>query len=317
MTYDFAVTSVISLDHVKLPDQEEHILAGSCGVYISMALANLGAKVLYSGAHGADFPLKLLDGLSHAALERVFVPLDGAAAALYLRYTPGGDIAHVQYHQNSGASFRAEQLPVRFWDARAFWLGTAPFELLAAVAQRAHEQGKPVCLTTQNEFANAAEKLDRLIPYLSALCTNTGELTRYGYGSLLATLRHLVALNPSLTILATRGARGAWLITPPTFYCIAAYPAPRTINAIGAGDTFAAAYVLRTQQGKSVEAALQWAAAAAALKLRNFGYQHMPTSQDIQAFFHVTAKPLPVEAADWEGEIASRWVAEEENHLRR
>jgi len=307
-TYDFAVTSVISLDTIQRHNQASYQLAGSCGVYISKALAGWGVEVLYAGAHGADMPAALLEEVAGGFLHTALIPLDGSNATLHLDYNAAGDIEFAHYQQNSGDDFRLEHLPDSFWDARAFWLGTAPYPLLEAVAQRA----KRVYLTTQNEFAGQYEKLAALAPHLTTLCTNTSELTRYGGGDLLTTLRGLLAINPQLHILATCGGRGAWLIEPPSFFRIAAYPAPRQIQAIGAGDTFAAAYAVGAQQNLDPTERLQNAAAAAAIKLRQAGYQQMPSAAQVRAYLASTAAPLPVEVAAWESATALHWIAQEQ-----
>ncbi len=298
MPHEFAVTSVLSMDHILWMSSGERITVGSCGFYLAMALAALGADVLYAGAHGDDFDPQAVSPLRDAGAAVALCPLPGPNARLDLIYDASGDVQAVQYDEASGTAFRVEHLPAEFWDASHLWIGTGPFELQYAAARRGAENGRPVCFSPQGDYRGRAGALAAIVPHLSALFLNERELTGIGFGESKEALAVLLRLNPSLRIIITRGGRGAWFIERDRRLSIPAAPAPRLINTIGAGDTFAAAFILKTSRGTPVEDALRWAACAAALQTRGYAYFELPAAAEVDAFFAQTGAELPVSAVE-------------------
>jgi ribokinase len=294
MPHEFAITSVLSMDHILWMSSGERITVGSCGFYLAMALATLGADVLYAGAHGDDFDPEAVSLLREAGATIALCPLPGPNARLDLIYDASGDVQAVQYEEASGTAFRVEHLPEAFWDSSHLWIGTGPFELQYAAARRGAEQGRPVCFSPQGDYRGRAGALSAIIPHLSMLFLNERELNGLGFGESNEALAVLLRLNPSLRIIITRGGRGAWLIERDRRLSIPAAPAPRLINTIGAGDTFAGAFVLKTSQGASVEDALRWATCAAALQTRGYAYYELPSAAEVDAFVTQVGAELPV-----------------------
>ncbi len=294
MAHDFAVTSVLSMDHILWMSSGERITVGSCGFYLAMALATLGADVLYAGAHGDDFDPEAVSLLREAGATIALCPLPGPNARLDLIYDVSGDVQAVQYEEASGTAFRVEHLPADFWDASHLWIGTGPFELQYAAACRGAEHGRPVCFSPQGDYRGRGGALSAIIPHLSTLFLNERELNGLGFGESNEALAVLLRLNPKLRILITRGGRGAWLIERDRRLSIPAAPAPRLINTIGAGDTFAAAFILKSSRGVPAEDALRWATCAAALQTRGYAYYELPSAAEVDAFVQQTGAELPV-----------------------
>lgn len=294
MPHEFAVTSVLSMDHILWMSSGERITVGSCGFYLAMALATLGADVLYAGAHGDDFDPQVVAPLRDAGATLALCPLPGPNARLDLIYDASGDVQAVQYEEASGTAFRVEHLPDAFWEASHLWIGTGPFEMQYAAARRGAESRRPVCFSPQGDYRGRSGALAAIIPHLSTLFLNERELNGLGFGESNEALAVLLRLNPSLRIIITRGGRGAWLIERDRRLSIPAAPAPRLINTIGAGDTFAAAFILKTSRGAAVEDALRWATCAAALQTRGYAYFELPTAAEVEAFLAQTSAELPV-----------------------
>ncbi|MCB9452751.1 MAG: carbohydrate kinase family protein [Anaerolineaceae bacterium] len=294
MSPQIAVTSVLSMDHITWPETGEQVTVGSCGYYVAMALAHLGADVLYAGAHGDDFDPVLVEPLRAAGAVVELCPLPGATARLDLVYTATGEIAHVHYDEAGGTAFTADDLPATFWNAPTLWLGTAPHAFHQQVAERAAQQNQRVFLSTQGEYRGGKADLTRLAPYLSGIFSNVGEVSSFGYGDFAAAVAHLRECNPRLTLLITHGAHGAWLLTDETAYHVPAAPCPNLVNTVGAGDTFAAAWLLQTLNGNPPAEALPWAGAAAALQMRGYGYTAQPSAEEVEAYLQPIKNKLAV-----------------------
>jgi hypothetical protein len=126
-----------------------------------------------------------------------------------------------------------------------------------------------------------------------------------------ARLTSIREANPALTILVDRGEQGAWLLQERWFYNIAAYPANTNSKREGAQEVFAAAYALQAINGSTPARALQWAAAAARLKLDVEDWRKLPNDRAVTAFLKHTAPPLPVQQTEWGSDLAKSWLSAE------
>ncbi len=316
MTDTFAVTSVLSLDHITLHDDTEQITVGSCGFYVAMGLASLGAAVLYAGAHGDDFSAEMLSPLRDAGARVVLCPQAGKSAHLYLRYDEAGDVTHVDYEEGGGSAFRADHLPADFWTAAGIWLGSAPAALHQAAAKRAAYNGQRVYLSTQNEYAGRFDVLAQILPYLTLVFMNSGEVLNLDIGDFDAAFNRLFAINPALEVIITRNGRGAWRLTRDRLWQVGAAPEAHLVNTTGAGDVFAAAYALQTLRGVDVPRRLQWATAAAALQLRGYAYQCVPTAAEVDVHLDRIVARLPVVTTARNAKKARRWLLDEHRVLQ-
>lgn len=97
-------------------------------------------------------------------------------------------------------------------------------------------------------------------------------------------LKRLAGLTPAF-LAATRGPRGTiWLNEAGTLEETPAFPV-EAVDTLGAGDVFHGAFTLRLAEGSSVREALQFAAAAAALKCtRHGGGSAAPQRIELEGF---------------------------------
>lgn len=293
MSPQLAVTSVLSIDHITWPETGERVTVGSCGYYAAMALAHLGADVLYAGAHGDNFDPALVEPLRAAGAVVELCPLPGATARLDLVYSETGDITYVGYDEAGGKCFAASDLPGSFWDAPTLWMGTAPHTFHQQVAERAARQGKRLFLSTQGEYRDSTADLTAIVPHLTGIFSNVGEVRSFGFGGFQEAIARLRELNPRLILLITQGAKGAWLLDD-TAYHVPAAPCPNLVNTIGAGDTFAAAWLFQTCRGTPPAESLPWAAAAAALQMRGYGCSAQPSAGEADTYLRQTIGELAV-----------------------
>ena len=103
-------------------------------------------------------------------------------------------------------------------------------------------------------------------------------------------LKRLAALTPAF-LAATRGPRGTiWLNEAGELEETPAFPV-QAVDTLGAGDVFHGAFTLRLAEGADVRQALQFAAAAAALKCtRHGGGLAAPQRIEVEEFFSISRR---------------------------
>jgi sugar/nucleoside kinase (ribokinase family) len=290
-----AVTGEISQDRLSQPGMEAWQGLGGCAVYLSLALGRLGADVTFATVGGDDVDPTWLAPLYQAHVRLQIVCLAGSTARLELAYDQNGDIAHLRFEAGVESQMRADQLSADFWLADWITVGTAPRNYQAAVIRRADGLGRAVALSTQREFQGDWPGLAALLPSLDVLFINSGEVVDLCGDRLPAAIEALQATNPHLTCLVTCGRRGALLLHLGRLYQVAACPGP-VVNTTGAGDAFAAAWLLIFSRTGDPTCALRGAAAAASLALRGLAHTTLPTWSEVTSKLADCQTQIPVQS---------------------
>jgi 2-dehydro-3-deoxygluconokinase len=135
--------------------------------------------------------------------------------------------------------------------------------------------------------------LERARPAIEAACRRadlvfTGDeeaKTLWGHAAPDATADALLALGPSVVIVK-QGGKGALAATRSAREHIPAH-AVNAVDATGAGDTFAGAFLARRLAGDDIFAAARYANAAAALKTQGYGaVAPIPRPDAVRALLH-------------------------------
>jgi fructoselysine 6-kinase len=82
-------------------------------------------------------------------------------------------------------------------------------------------------------------------------------------------MRKMISLGPKLVVM-TRGKEGSWVYDGITLYHQDILPV-ETIDSLGAGDAFAARFLVETARGVSIQAAMKLAAQSAAENCTHYG----------------------------------------------
>lgn len=250
-----AVVGSINVDWVcpvpALPAAGETVLGGPLeripggkGANQAVAAARLGAQVHFFGAVGADadgdFSLEQLahEGIDISGIERK--PL--ATGIAMIGVAADGENTIIV---SSGAN-QAVTAPHQLDHDVLLLQLEIPQPVVLAAAQRA---GGLVCLNA----APASPLAEETWRYCDLLVVNDGEWQSYGQRKDLP----LVAV--------THGASGASLWRNGDLVARSGVPTVEVVDAVGAGDTFAATLALALASGLDDQQALRWACAAGSL----------------------------------------------------
>jgi ribokinase len=311
-----AVTGEISQDRLSQPGMETWQGLGGCAVYLSLALGRLGADVTFATVGGDDIDPNCLAPLYQAHVRLYILTLSGPTARLELAYDQNGDIAHLRFEAGVEGQMQADQLSADFWSADWITVGTAPRAYQSAVIRRAQELGRAVALSTQREFQEDWPGLAALLPSLDVIFINSGEVVDLCGDRLPVAIEALRAINPHLTCLVTCGRRGVLLLHLGRLYQVAACPGP-VVNTTGAGDAFAAAWLLIFSRTGDPTCALRSAAAAASLALRGLAHTTLPTWPEVTKKLADCQTQIPVQSWSIGSSGARSALAAEDNHCHR
>lgn len=267
----------------KIAARSRSRCVGGMSANSATAAARLGARVAFAGPIGDDDGAALIE--AHFAAEgiepRGLVRVAGTATSV-------STILVDARGERLIVTFRGEALQ----QAPAFephWLDGVDLVLVdprcpawAEVALRhARARGVPAILDADVAPRADLQRLAALAPWvvfsepgLAACSDDTPE----------AALAATVAAGAAHAVV-TRGERGSlWLAAGAACRPIAAHAIARAIDTTAAGDVFHGALGVALAEGRSPEAALRFAAVAAALKCeRSGGAQGAPTRKELDA----------------------------------
>ncbi|WP_372801830.1 ribokinase [Paracoccus seriniphilus] len=278
----------INIDHVyrlaHLPQPGETIAAqgyalglGGKGANQSIAAARAGASTLHLGAmsDGDDWVCRRLVeyGVKTHLIQRQSGQTTGHAIILLESSGENSIVIHPGANrQIDAAALMAAMDEITAADTLLLQNETS---LQVQAAQAARAKGAKVIYSAAPFDLQA---LREVLPYVSVLAMNAGEAEQ-----LFAAMPGEI---PVEGLLITRGAEGAEyrdLTTGETTHQPAF--AVRPVDTTGAGDTFAGYFAAAQDRGASIAAALELAAAAAALKVTRAGAgDAIPTYDEVQEF---------------------------------
>ena len=255
---------------------------GGKGANQAVAAARLGAAVSFVGAVGDD---------AHGAALRAAFASAGVDTALLRTVDRETGTAHIVV-ESSGANrivvvpgangsllelTAADRRLIEGADLLLLQL-ESPLEVVVESARVAHDAGTTVLLTP----APAQPLPDELVRLLDVLVPNEQEALQVAAAADLEdAIARLVEQVPDVVV--TLGERGGLHAVRGGARNAFATPRVDAVDSTGAGDTFVGALALSLGQGRAWPAALERAAAAAAISVGRAGAsESMPTADELE-----------------------------------
>ncbi len=278
----------INIDHFyrlsHLPAPGETLAAtgyhkglGGKGANQSVAALQAGARVVHIGAIGMDDPWiegqLLAFGLGLEAITRVEAPTGHAIVATD-RVGENAIIIH------SGANLMQSDSTIE-----RILAGGRGGDILLVQNETSHqvEAARLARAQGMRVFYSAApfalEPLRAILPHATHLLVNALEAE-----ALVAATGKALSAQPVEAVIVTRGAQGAEWVSSSKRFTVPALPVT-PVDTTGAGDCFAGSLAAGIDRGLAPEAAMLYAAAAAALQVTRPGTaEAMPSRTEVEAF---------------------------------
>jgi sugar/nucleoside kinase (ribokinase family) len=264
-------------------------LAEICGgnaLNAAIAIARLGGRVAFAGPMGEASETSsgfILDRMAAEGIETsqiVRMPdVTTPVSAIIIDVT--GERTLTIYRDPALWTVKLPHADELLADCRAVLVESRCASFCADLCTEARRRGIPVivgvdrAMSLQDGLLTAASHL----LFASEQVQETAGIADDGQA-----LRRLTQLTPAF-LAATRGPRGTiWLNETGALEETPAFPV-QAVDTLGAGDVFHGAFTLRLAEGGGLREALQFAAAAAALKCtRHGGGQSAPQRIEVEAF---------------------------------
>jgi sugar/nucleoside kinase (ribokinase family) len=245
---------------------------GSSSAIFASNLSSLGARVGFLGMVGEDsFGDLAVKALQAKGVDtRLLLKAPGLATGATIVLNQGEDRAMVTYAGAMEALTLADVTPERLATARHLHFASAFLQPgmrpgLAGLFQRAKACGLTTSFDPQWDPAEAWDlDLSAILPHVDVFLPNEQELLNLTGRTHVASA--LEALRPFANqVVVKQGNRGATAMAGTARITLPAFLNRDVVDAVGAGDSFDAGFVLRYTQGAPLEACLEFGNLAGAV----------------------------------------------------
>lgn len=239
------VCGTATLDTVETPCKRVEEVLGGSGVYAAVAASFFHNPVELVGVVGSDFPPMYAAqleqfGIALGALTRVENGKTFRWGCKYAEDFNGRETLFT--HLNVVAEVQPA-MDATSTDASYLFLANNPPQLqLDAIAQS--PRPKLVVCDTMDVWINTArEALEATLAHVDILILNDSEARLFtGDMNVVRAARALLRYGPK-RVIVKKGEHGAISVTESSFFSAPAYPHTHIIDATGAGDSFAGAFI--------------------------------------------------------------------------
>ena len=291
----------LSLNMYEVPAPGETVIddggvaytPGGKGANSAVALARLGAEVVFSAKLGRDsHGQKLFEYYKSQGINTTQIKVDPDAPtgfAAVMKESSTGQNRIVVY-PGANANISTENLIEAFrCRPDALYIGfEIPFSVAQSAAKIASAKGVPIFVDAAP--ASADYPLSTL-PEVEIFSPNETETETYtgikpvGSDSSLRAALELYKRVKCKYIVIKQGERGSFIYDGKKYYMIPAEPVMRVVDTTAAGDTFTAAMTLEYLRTGDIVASVRYATAAAAITVTRSGASvSIPTAKEVEEF---------------------------------
>lgn len=289
---------IVAIGHIVrecivFPDRQTEEVLGSPAAYSSVTIARLGGQAGLVSRVGADMPEKLLTPLKQAGVDLAGLKIeaDGCTTSTRLVYDQLGN-KKIEYPSKADP-LRFEDIPQTYWDARLFNFCTMDHDVELEEIERIAAHTDKLMAVDLGGYGGAhvkpverppgvPEELPKLVSCFDLVKASDEDCRRVMADETMddESFGRRVLDWGAKVFVATRGERGAFVMTPQQDYFIPPYRG-RVVDPTGGGDSFFGGFLLAYLRTGDPEYAGRFGAATALCMIEGTGgvwAGRMPTS---------------------------------------
>jgi len=294
VSFDLVVAGKLAIDELSFQGVPTRPILGGSAAHVAIAAATLGSKVAIVSSIGDDFPSKFIKMLESKDIDLSgVVHRTGRSSHFWADFTKEGTMSNYRLHFGVGNQLSFIQFNRLTMNAKAVHLGILPPYLQRALIRRVHGRGPLLSMTTI--FHQAQTLRDEILPQLSSLdilFLNSKEATFLtGTGD---TEQAIIRLGQKVPlVVVTQGPNGCLVYHRGLIEHLDSYPV-REIDATGAGDSFAGAFLASYLKDRDIIQAAKWGNAAGAFNVQDLGCTNLvkATREALEKLINSPEKPV-------------------------
>ena len=259
---------------------------GGVATYTSLAAAKLKAVVGVVTKVGSDFKGEYLDQLQKANINLLGLMVEeGKTTTFENAYDELG--RRTQRLLSCVKQIEARDTPAAYFDAKCFHFGPIFHEVSYDIIKLAHDKGILTSLDAQGYCRERGphhivklhswKEAEEVLPYVDILKCDEVEAEKLtGTGDLNKAARLINGLGPKI-VLVTQGVKGSVLCHEDELERIPVVPAKKIVDSTGAGDSYAAGFIMEYLRTKDPKHSALFASCVASFVVEGIGAATLPT----------------------------------------
>lgn len=269
--FDIVSIGQTSLDTIQNDYGRASDILGGGGAYVAVIAATLRARTALVSRVGHDFR-EAVD-----LFRQVGIDLDGLhevignSTRIRLVYR-GERLKELEISDGVGKGIVIDDLPQHYFSTKVAHIAPAPYATQLLTIKQMKENGALVSFAPHDDLKGMqVPEVRRLLQSVDLLFANEFEMiSMSGEHSLKDAITTLHLAGPSL-IVATQGSKGATISSSGETIFVPALKPLKTVDYVGAGDAFAATFLVGLLRGFQLATCGTFAAAVAACIIGDFG----------------------------------------------
>jgi sugar/nucleoside kinase (ribokinase family) len=275
VTFDLVVAGKLAIDELSFQGVPSKPVLGGSAAHVAIAAATLGSQVAIVSAIGDDFPKQFLKMLESKDIDLSgVVRRPGRSSHFWADFTKNGTMSNYRLHFGVGNQLSFQHFNRLSKNAKAVHLGILPPYLQRALIKRIKGRGPLLSMTTI--FHQAQTLRDQIVPQLASLdllFLNAKEaMFLTGTADTIQAIRRLGEQVPLVVV--TQGPDGCIVNQEGQVQHMDSYPV-KEIDATGAGDSFAGAFLASYLKDRDIIHAAKWGNAAGAFNVQDLGCSNL------------------------------------------
>jgi sugar/nucleoside kinase (ribokinase family) len=295
VTLDLVIAGKLAVDELSFHGIPTTPVLGGSAAHVALAAATLGSKVAIVASIGDDFPAEFVEMLEQKNIDLSgVVRKSGRSSRFWADFAKDGSMTNYRLHFGVGNQLSLHHFNRLIKETRAVHLGIIPPHLQRRLLKRVY--GKRPILSMTTIFHQAQTLRDQIMPqltFLDILFLNAKEATFLtGTLDMLEAVQQLGRQVPLVVV--TKGPEGCLVNHYGKIQRMAGYPV-KEIDATGAGDSFAGAFLAQYVKDGDIIQAAKWGNAAGALNVQDIGSTKLvkASRKDLEELiYHSSSTPL-------------------------
>jgi sugar/nucleoside kinase (ribokinase family) len=269
--FDLVVAGKLSIDELSFKGIPTQPVLGGSAAHVALAAATLGSKVAIVSSIGDDFPNQFIQMLKAKSIDLSgVVKRFGHSSHFWADFAKDGTMTNYRLHFGVGNRLSFRHFNRLTAKARVVHLGILPPYMQRALIKRSKSNNQILSMTTIfHQAQTQRNKIVPQLPFLDILFLNAKEATFLsGTSNTTHAIKRLGEQVPLVVV--TQGPDGCLINQNGKLHHVDSYPV-KEIDAIGAGDSFAGAFLSSYLRDGDIIQAAKWGNAAGAFNVQDLG----------------------------------------------
>jgi 2-dehydro-3-deoxygluconokinase len=273
-----------SIDSIRNDQGFVTNLLGGAAIYPAVVAASIGARVGLVSRIGDDFDASYLDFLQQVGVDTQGVTQSqGPSTRIHLEYQ-GEDLKSINVSEGVATAMTARDFPSKYYNTQLVHFTTLPYpvqlELQSLLKNRCIISYDPHAeLNTMN-----LQAIKTLLRDVDILICNLHELQKITKeNNVTNAIQKINSFGPSLFCLMN-GSKGASIVFEGKTIAIPSFPPRQIVDFVGAGDAFAAGFLVSHTRGYSLYDSGIVGALCGSHIIGGYGLTCLPTKEYITKF---------------------------------